>query len=59
MLQEMVNQVKEVYSHLQGAQAAIFSFWLFCVAGFCAIAGYLVYLGAETLFKRIFHRNRF
>ena len=57
MLQEMLDQVQEVYSHLEGVQAAAFSFWMFCVACFCAAGGYIVYLGIAHVFRMIFPKR--
>jgi len=57
MVQEMLNQVKEVYSHLNGVQAAAFSFWMMCVAIFCATGGYIVYLSVAHVFRMIFPKR--
>ena len=53
----MLNQVQEVYSHLHGVQAAVFSFWMFCVALFCATGGYIVYLFITRVFRTIFPKR--
>jgi hypothetical protein len=52
MLQEMLNQVKEVYSNLEGVQAAVFSFWMICVAFFYGGIIYLISIGIKSLFQR-------
>lgn len=52
MLQEMLNQVKEVYSNLEGVQAAVFSFWMICVAFFYGGILYLTLIGIKSLFQK-------
>ena len=52
MLQEMLNQVKEVYSNLEGVQAAVFSLWMICVAFFYGGIIYLISIGIKSLFQR-------
>lgn len=57
MLQEMLNQVKEVYSNLEGVQAAVFSFWMVCVAFFYGGIAYMLLLGIKHLVKKLFPQN--
>ena len=57
MLQEMLNQVKEVYSNLHGVQAAVFSFWMICVAFFYGGIIYICFLGIKHLIKKFFLQN--
>lgn len=52
MLQEMLNQAKEVYSNLEGVQAAVFSFWMICVAFFYGGILYLTLIGIKSLFQK-------
>lgn len=67
MLETITNEIHRIYSHLDGVQSAAFSFWLLCVACFCATGGYIVYLGIAHVFRMIFpkrisglnHKNRF
>jgi hypothetical protein len=58
MLQTISNETHRIYSGLTGVQAAAFSFWFLCVACFCSIAGYIVYLGAADLIKRILPKRK-
>jgi hypothetical protein len=57
MLQEMLNQVKEIYSNLEGVQAAVFSFWMICVAFFYGGILYLALTGIKHLIKKFFPQN--